>query len=216
MRAVSKILALALTAALQPAVAGMISLDFEDSTTIAKIGNRYSGLGVNFTGDAWSYTSNQAGCSGLATFTRTGSCAGLLLAADAWGSSTSATRNFVIDVAEGFVTEFSFVFGLRSSAGVTIEIWDGVGGQGRLLNASALSGAPCATVRFCEWTSASMAFADVGRSVVVRGVDQRLMLDDLRFTTAASSPTRLPEPSGIALAMGALGALAWTRKRAAR
>lgn len=216
MRAMSKILALALTAALQPAFAGMISLDFEDSTSIAKIGSRYAGMGVSFTGDAWSYTSNQAGCTGLASITRDGSCAGLILAADPRTTATSASRSFVIDVAAGFVTEFSFVFGLRNSPGVTIEVWDDFGGQGSMLNSTTLSGAPCATLRFCDWYNGSVAFADVGRSVVVRGIDQRLMLDDLRFTTPASSPTRLPEPSGIALAMGALGALAWTRKRAAR
>jgi hypothetical protein len=51
--------------------------------------------------------------------------------------------------------------------------------------------------------------------VTISGVDQRLMLDDLQFTTPAVG-TPLPEPASVALALGALGAAGWTRRRAVR
>ena len=57
MRATSKLLALALTAALQPAVAGVVALDFENSGVFDKLGNQYSSSGVVFSGDAWSVAS---------------------------------------------------------------------------------------------------------------------------------------------------------------
>lgn len=219
MRATSKLLALALTAAMQPAVAGVITLDFEKATAVGLAGNLYADQGVTFTGNAWALTSNQLGCTGAAYFSRTGSCAGLLLGVDPTRTATSAMTSFTIDLAEGFIDEFSFFYSIRGGVAASIKLYDGVGGQGtELQSLGTFPGTTCANtaLRFCDWFSSSIKFSGVARSVVVSGVDQRLMLDDLRFITQTAAPGQLPEPSGIALAVGALGALAWSRKRAKR
>ncbi|MGQ3053458.1 MAG: hypothetical protein ACT6S0_16905 [Roseateles sp.] len=219
MRAKSKLLALALTAALQPALAGVVSLDFEHETDVSKVAGFYAAQGVVFSGNAWSISSNQNGCPGIALFSRTNSCGGLLLGVDPLQSPGAGSTSFMIDLAGGFVTEFSFVYGIRSSANVTIKVFDELDGKGNLLQSlNGLSGSACdvGVLSFCEWYSTSIRFSGVAKSVMVTGVDQRLMMDDLQFITPTTVPGQLPEPASMALALSALGALAWARKRAAR
>jgi hypothetical protein len=218
MRATSKLLALALTAALQPAVAGVVSLDFEGTSGVNKVDNLYASRGVTFAGDAWSITSNQNNCNGVAFFSRPGSCGGLLLGLNPFSAPGASTASMMIDLADGFITEFSFVYGIRTSSNVSIKIFDGLDGQGTLLQSvTGLTGSACSNnpLLFCNWNSSTIKFSGVARSVVVSGLDQRLMMDDLQFITP-SATGRLPEPTSIALVLGALGAVGWARKRAAR
>lgn len=219
MRATSKLLALALTAALQPAVAGVVSLNFEDNTAVGLIGSRYTNsLGVTFSGDAWGITSKFNNCGGNAQFLRPGSCGGLELALAPLNNAGLDDQSFTLDLAGGFITEFSFVYSARADADVQIELFDGANGTGRVLQSlSNLTGANCTTtgVRFCNWTTSSIKFDGVALSLKVTGLDQSLMLDDFQFITPAAGG-KLPEPGSIALAFGALGALGWVRRRAAR
>lgn len=223
MRTTSKFLALALAAALQPAAAGTVSVNFEDVTSNVLASN-YSAPGVTFSGDAWAVRSRLGACgsSGL-IFSRDGSCGALFLAASgsSVGTPTSDGKSFVIDVAEGFVDAFSFLYGLRSGSNVTITVFDQLGGQGNeLLRKVGLTGTQCenSSRQFCDpqwYAYTSSKFNGVAHSVVVSGIDQRLMLDNLTFTTASNTGT-LPEPTSAALALGALGALGWCRRRTAR
>lgn len=216
MRATSKLLALALTAALQPAVAGVVALNFEDITGVSKLGNQYAASGVAFTGNAWGVASALNDCDGLWLFAKADSCGALLLG-DPLQSATSNTLSFTIDVAGGFVNAFNFVYGIRSGSNVTIRVFDDVGGHGtalRTLNGLTGGGCTAGGIAFCQWHNGSVSFEGTARSVTISGVDQRLMLDDLQFTPAAGTP--LPEPTSIALALGALGAAGWTRRRATR
>lgn len=219
MRTTSKLLAIALTAALQPAMAGTVALNFEDVTTNVLAGNRYSSQGVTFSGDAWAVRSRLDGCgsTGL-SFSRSGSCGALLLAAtgSAVGNPTSSTKSFVIDVADGFVDELSFFYGVRSLSNVTITVFEDLGGSGKVLfEQLGLPGEACSNGArlFCDpwYQYTSDKFSGVGHSVVISGVDQRLILDDLKFTTRASG--NLPEPTSAALVLGALGAMGWSRRR---
>lgn len=221
MRATSKILALALTAALQPAVAGVVSLNFEDVKSNAKLGDRYSSAkGVSFSGDAWGVTSSQNNCLGSLLFSRPGSCGALLLGVQAGQNPTSDFTSFTIDLAGGFIEEFSFVYGVRSQSGVTIEIFDELNGRGNTLQfQDGLTGNACASgsLQFCQWYTTSLTFSGTAKSIVITARDQQLMLDDLKFTTPGTSGGgTLPEPASLALTIGALGALGWARKRAAR
>jgi hypothetical protein len=214
MRATSKLLALTLAAALQPAVAGVVALNFEDITTVGQLG-QYNG--VTFTGPAWGVTSALNDCDGLWLFAKTGSCGALLLGNPGLAATPNAL-SVTIDLAGGFVNEFDFVYGIRAGSNVTVRVFDGVGGTGNALQTLAgLTGSSCDLpgISFCQWHNGSLKFDGTARSVTFSGVDQRLMLDDLQFT-APTVGTPLPEPASIALAFGALGALGWARKRAAR
>jgi len=216
MRATSKLLALAFASALQPAMAGVVFLNFEDLTDTAKLG-AYDG--VTFSNDAWGVTSKaRPDCTGFGSFVRAGSCGALELALDARANPGQTTQSFVMDLAGGFITEFSYVYSARPGSNVTIQLFDGAGGAGNeLQNLTGLTEAGCATptVRFCNWTAMSTKFNGVALSLKVTGLDQSLFMDDLRFITPASGGN-LPEPASIALALGGLGAAAWTRRRAAR
>lgn len=221
MRAMRKLLAVAaLTAVLQPATAGVVSLNFEDLTTVGQIGDRYaSSLGISFTGDAWGLTSKFNGCTGDALFSRPGSCGGLQLALDPTDDSTNGTQSFILNLAGGFITEFSFVYSALPASAVQIQLFSGANGTGHVLQTlSKLNGSDCATpgILFCDWTSTSMQFDGTAFSLKVTGLDQSLMLDDLTFNTPSTGGGQLPEPASVALALGALGAAGWARRRSTR
>jgi hypothetical protein len=216
MRATSRFLALALAAALQPAVAGVVALDFEDVKGFGQLGNQYASSGVTFTGKAWGVSSVLNGCDGALLFSRAGSCGALLLG-NPGQSATPNSIDFTIDLADGF-NEFAFVYGIRGGSNVVIRVFDGFGGTGNALDVlTGLTGSSCGQsgVSFCQWHTSSLKFNGTAHSVTISGVDQRLMLDDLQFTTPAVG-TPLPEPASVALALGALGAAGWTRRRAVR
>jgi hypothetical protein len=220
MRAKSTLLALGLAAALQPALAGVVTLGFEQPSDWGKLTNQYAGQGVSFSGDAWAVGSALGNCNGDWLFARTGSCGGLLLGADPFDQPTGDVKTFTINVSGGFLDKFGFVFGQRSGANVAISVYDGLDGKGTELGtAGALNGGLCdePSLRFCgDWPAGSVDFSGTARSVVISGFDQFLMLDDLRFTMADQPPGRLPEPASLALALSAVGALGWVRRRSAR
>lgn len=217
MRAKSKLLALGLAAALQPAVAGVVNLGFEQPADWGKLTNQFVSQGVVFSGDAWAVGSGvEDGCDGNWLFIKTGSCGALLLGDPAAGPS-GQTKSFTINLTGGFIQQFDFVFGQVTGANVSIKVFEGLDGAGAQLGtAAALSGGVCgeAGVRFCGdvWPSGNVKFDGVARSVVISGVNQRLMLDDLQFITPTTTG-RLPEPASMGLALSALGVLGWVRRR---
>lgn len=227
MRATSKLLALALTAALQPAMAGVVSLNFEDLNdpnapdTSVQLGSQYqAGYGITFTGDAWGLESKSTAnhCNGDNVFLRAGSCGALELAQDATATPGNGTQSFILNLAGGFINEFSFVYSALAGSSVQIDIFDGADGKGNALQSiSGLTNTPCNVngFHFCNWASKSIQFSGVAMSIQVSGLDQTLMLDDLTFTPPAGGTT-VPEPASAALALGALGAAAWARRRATR
>lgn len=225
MRAKSKLLALALTAALQPALAGVVSLNFEDinanvspdGTGMVQLLDRYQGLGVQFLGDAWGVTSLR--CDGLSGFVpHDNGCAALQLAGDPRDNTVEAGKTFTLNFASGFVAGSSFFFSALGGSNVSITLYDEVDGKGRSIPLGGLPTADCTIpgARFCVWNQLNFDFGGIARSMVVTGNDETLMLDDIRLVQAASAPGNLPEPGSIALAVGALGALGWARRRAAR
>ncbi|RZI80663.1 MAG: hypothetical protein EOP38_21800 [Rubrivivax sp.] len=219
MRASIKLLALALSAALQPAVADVVTLDFEDITATTRVLDRYEGL--TFTNNAWGVSANDLAsadpvCKGKYLFEPLAkaerNCGALLLGT---GTTGTSTVDFTITSEFGFVDSISFAYALGATVGAKIEIFDAAGA---LLKGQDLSGSTCDSgFFFCNWQVGDpIFFSGTARSIVVTAKDQKLMLDDLQVSTAAVTPGRLPEPGSIALAFGALGALGWSRKRAAR
>ena len=219
MRATSTLLALALSAAALPALAGTapVTLDFEDTPLAAVIGDRYAALGPTFTGAAWSvrsYACDEGG-DGFG-FLRDGSCGALMLSADPFAPPTSGTVSFVIDFAGGF-NALSFFYSALIDAGVSFAAYSGAGGTGSELafTMDDLTASSCTIsgVRFCDWTQNTLQITDgMAMSLVISGVEQRLMLDDLSFTQQTAG-NELPEPTSVALALGALAAAGWTRRR---
>lgn len=219
MRTTSKLLALALAAALQPAMADTVVLDFEDVTTTALLNGSYNG--VNVSGAAWSATSEV--CSygpnldpGDVSFTRPGSCGALWLAEDPTKSSNNGAKSLTVSLAGGFIESLSFVYsGSVNFPNFSVHVFDDLGNE-LGLGLSGLQAAGCSGFVFCNWSQPiTLSFEGVAHSVVFTAVDQTVLLDDLRFTTPAPA-SQLPEPTSIALALGALGGLGWVRRRTAR
>jgi len=239
MRAKSKLLALALTAALQPAFATVvpISVNFEDISSsvdsdgvLSLLDPGYAGVpGVKFKGSAWGIGSQS--CNALYAFSFTpgaaGGCNAFLLAGPDLGAP-GGTQTATINLVDGFVTgdtssasskdrSYLYYSALLSSS-LSITAYEGLDGTGKDFKFAVSDIGGCgASAAFCTWTRLNL---DVGsftaHSLVISGIDQKVLLDDLQFIAPSSTqpPSALPEPGGIALALGALGALAWSRKRA--
>lgn len=228
MRASSKFLALALTAALQPAIAGVVPLTFEDITLAdtsdgyVELKNRYIKDGVVFSGAAWGVvaatftdtnTGQESKCGGEAQFAPLGGGCNAL-------SLTGGSR-FMLNFAQGFTSGSSLYYSALPQANdVTITVYTGENETGDKTVFAGLTQASCSTipgVRFCNWDLLNLTFDGTARSLVVSGTDQSLLLDNFSLIQAVpTGPGRLPEPGSIALAFSALGALGWARKRAAR
>jgi hypothetical protein len=229
MRVTSKLLALALTAALQPAMAGTVPLDFEDITSKdgwINLLDRYDGLGgpgIQFTGAAWGVSGFKCGGSGNFFYDGAfdGGCTALILAGNPKDADTSQPQSFTLNFAEGFTNGSSFYYSGRASSAVTISVFKDVNGVGLLtdVDSTSLLLSGCTSddsIKWCDWSKLTLGFAGTARSIVISGADESLLIDGLRLIQATAVPGRLPEPGSIALAFGALGALGWTRKRAAR
>lgn len=224
MRAKSKLLALALGAALQPAFADVVTLNFEDPA-LWLADPATSVNGVDFSGNAFVTGSSRGTCLQKPdpdfpgfnlNLNWTGpSCGALILAKNPWDTS-SGTGSFTIHFAAGFdqlVFDFSSLDrSVQIEAFVTETDATGVGSAGILAPAND----SCGVLRFCDWTTdRTLALSKTAYYLKVTGSDQSLLLDNLRFTAAAASAP-LPEPGSVGLALSAIGALAWVRRRSAR
>ncbi|NCT84831.1 MAG: hypothetical protein GXC94_16920 [Comamonadaceae bacterium] len=215
----SKLLALALAATLQSAMAGTISLDFEDVTTTAPLNGGYNG--VTLSGAAWSATSEvcsygPGGDPGDVSFTRPNSCGALWLAQDPTKASTNSAQSLTVSIAGGFVNALSFVYsGSIAFPNLSVRVYDDLGNE-LGLGLDGLQATGCSGFVFCNWSQpVTLSFEGIAHSVAFTAIDQTVLLDDLSFTTPSPSG-QLPEPTSIALALGALGGLGWVRRRAPR
>lgn len=216
---VSALLALAL-----PAMAGTTLLDFEEvsaTTTALSVSNPYKALGIDFTANAYSAASKKALVNpggglfyrGLDASGFTGNRGALVL----WdGDSDTGIVSFIINVAQGFDTSFGLSY--TTAARGSVQIYSGENGSGDVIgNLGLVRSSPCATTDYlCEWNDAAIDLkGQVGRSIRFTGQNTQLIFDDFKLQLHDAPTNPIPEPTGLALSLAALGALAWARKRAA-
>lgn len=218
MRMLSKIVAIALAASLQSAMADTLVLDFEDLTTTSLLNGTYKG--VDISGSAWSARSTQ--CQGSISFNRgPGNCSALLIANNPTQGDSTDPQSLTIALSGGFVNAVSFAYaGKVEDIGLSVTVFDAAGKS--LATLSPLSGDPCTNFAYCNWSDAggsatTLTFSETASYITFTALtDNAVLLDDLRFTRATPATNPLPEPGGVALAFAALGALGWTRRRSAR
>lgn len=207
MRTTSKFLALALTAAVQSAMAGTIPLNFEDQTTLAKLPATYQGVDVS--GAAWGGQSE--GCGGTISYSQAGNCGALWLAVDPTKRKTGQLESLTMSLTDGFEgLSFNYT-GSILLAGLSVRVFDAAGLD--LGGVDDLTGVPCTAFQFCTWSPITLQFTGIARSVTFTAIDQAVLLDNIIFKTPTTGGGQLPEPTSVALALGALGAAAWSRKR---
>lgn len=229
MRATSKLLALALAAALQPAMAAP-ALDFEyiaDQT--AKAGeqtlNHYAG--VSFSTDAWSVRSRWGDCAGNGdpagfdfTTPAGGGCGALYLFNG--NAQSRAQTSFTMSVTGGFAknSTFSFVVNAGGDWGGSNPIVQFFSSSGDALGDAITLSNPgqCGSNEptFCasNWQTFTADFSGVAQRMVVTGLSQGLLIDNINLVPGTTS-TRLPEPASVALALVALAGVGVTRRRSA-
>jgi len=236
MRATSTLMALALSAVLLPAQADPVTIDFEkltypkdefgDTVSQVALGSQYAkAYGISFSGAAWAVNSGLNGCSGQYTVLSPSGCGSLTLASDPSVGPTGGASKLTISVLGGFIDQFVFDYAAVLDANALISIWGTDENDQKPLASLLLTNSTqpggCSgvgqDVRVCKWSELNtLAFSGVAHSITISGVDQNFFLDNLKFTAPTATPNPLPEPAGLALAAGALGALAWVRRRQAR
>lgn len=211
MRTTSKLLAVALAATLQSAMAAEVTLDFENVTSMELLNGTYGGVTVSKS--AFGVTSSAPPCQGDDLFKRDGSCGALWIAADTENTlAGNSTVRFAIN--EGFIDAVSFFYsGKDTITNLAVRVFGDEGELGDGIT-SGLDGGGCANTGFpwCNWNQVTYKFTGVARYVEFSAKDAQVLLDDVKFINQTAS-NQTPEPASAALALSALGALGIARRR---
>jgi hypothetical protein len=202
-----KKLAVVAAFAASPAMAAVITLDFEG------IGNQAAIL------DFYNGGTDSAGNSGVNYGVRFGSNALGIVDADAGGSGNFGnepspntimfflTGSAVLNYAPGFTTGFSFWYTTVAFGG-SVNVYDGLDATGNLLgtiNLDALGFGPGdPNGDFSNWAIGSLGFAGTARSIDFGGTVNQVGFDDVTFGSTRPGG-EIPEPVSLALVGLGLG-----------
>ncbi len=223
-----KFIASALMVLSLPALASTSLLDFESvaaATTDMSLSNPYAAQGISFSANAWSMVSKIAQSDpgsgnffrGLDANNKSLTRGALHLAIDPSTLPGNVDPTLVINVAEGFDTDFSLLYAASISGKGKVSVFSATDGLGDELASFDLNEGAACDIKpgwLCNWTAAGAQFSGLAHSIRISGNDGQFLFDDIRLQrNTGSNP--VPEPGGLALSLAALGALAWGRKRRA-
>lgn len=218
----NKILASCSLMAVALSASASVELTFEDrGVGFTPLGNPYTGFTFKGT-TAYSFGSAAGG--------GTGSFAGQVDAAHPVNNTAlffdnprignGSAGQLVINVDAGFSTLFKMLYTTYDAwLGTNVQIFSGLDGTGTLLGSSGafstIDQTGCAVSIACKWGQVNIDLDDnIAHSVVIKAPDAVYFFDNFFFGDLATVPGGdVPEPTGTALTLAALGALAITRRR---
>ncbi|MDY0748033.1 hypothetical protein SNE35_26270 [Paucibacter sp. R3-3] len=195
--------------------ASLVTLTFEGLSDLAKVGDFYDGGldgagqgpgpddGIKFSSDAIALIASSAGGSGVFSGAPSGVGALFFLS----GAGTT------INVAAGFSNEFSLFY--SAFAGGSFSIYDGLDGTGTLLGSETLAVTPNTSNQLNAWVEGIADFSGTAHSVVLSGVANRILFDNLSFDIGAADNS-IPEPGSLPLVVTAAAVLGLAGQRRAR
>lgn len=125
----------------------------------------------------------------------------------------------IMNVASGFDTGLSFFYSYGFSDNVSINIYDGLNGTGKLLSSFILSanlGKSCSGDPFgdfCKWDPIGVAFQGLAKSVVFDGPAEAILYDDITLGSEHPGKINTPLPSAFWLMSSALFGLFRIKRR---
>ena len=185
----------------QDVQAATVVLDFEGLQNLEPINDFYNGgtggfgstsgknFGIQFSENSLGIIDRDAGGTGNIGGEPSPSTIAFFLTGDA----------AVMNVADGFDTGFSFFYSAVNRPGV-INVYDGLSGEGNLLNSLELpqtpfEGAPDPTGQFSPFVPFGLSFEGIARSVDFGGTIDRIGFDNI--TLGADTPGREPTPAPL-------------------
>ncbi|MDN3922295.1 PEP-CTERM sorting domain-containing protein [Roseateles violae] len=219
MKAIKSIPAITMLVAAVSSFADPLLLDFEDvtaNTGYMAVGELYAAKGAHFSEGVFLAGSEKVFGEdiGLGNFYGPG---GTTANRGAVNLNTSRNTNgvanlFTITTDHQFNGVFSLIYGGESTVTITAHLVNGSAVSSATGPATALCDA---SAFVCNWTSLSLDLNGVAASSFdISGTSGKLWFDNISFADAAGNGGgNVPEPTGMALSLAALGALAWSRKR---
>ncbi len=218
-----KILACCSLMAVALSASASVELTFEDRGVVTgAVGNPYAG--ITFSGSPFTRGSTLAGGTGnfVGQVDASHLTNNVAMFVNDPAIGTGFSSSLTINVAAGFSTLFQMLYTTYDSwPGTNVQIFSEADGKGTLLGSTGpfplVDQTGCTAPLACNWGLLDIDLDDnVAHSVVITSPDNVFYFDNIVFgdlPSGTTDPGTVPEPTGAALALTALGALAFTRRR---